>query len=109
MDTNSKKDNPFIADFQFYKSRFQKNQKETKLKIRTYADNLERLAKVMAKKDKNSSEPLDDVDKSSNSNFHKKLLARDMITQTTSIQKSIEELSEILDSLHKSSDSKDKK
>ena len=61
----------------------------------------------MSKKSKGGDD--EDVEKSSNSNFQKKLLARDMINQTTSIQKSIEELADILDKMHKSSDSKDKK
>ena len=43
-------DNPFIADFQFFKSRFSKKQKESKIAIRTFADNLTKLAKYLKQK-----------------------------------------------------------
>lgn len=106
------KDNPFIADFQFFKSRFQKKYKEAKIASRAFADNLEKLARQMQKKDKISGEDSHDIEKhQSNANLSRKILARDMIGQTTAMQKSIDELAEILDQLHKSqsSDGKDKK
>ena len=87
-------DSPFIADFQFFKSRFGKKQKETKVCVRTFADNLVKLAKFMKQK------PSDDIEKSPT--LPRKMLAKDMIDQTKTIQKLIEELVEILEKLSKS-------
>lgn len=66
-------DNPFIADFQFFKSRFSKKQKEAKVAIRAFADSLTKLAKYLKSKPSSS----DDIEKSPG--LGRKMLARDMI------------------------------
>jgi hypothetical protein len=65
----------------------------------------------MQKKDKSNGEDSHDIEKHQTNVNPVKILARDMIAQTTVLQKSIDELTEILDQLHKSqsSDGKDKK
>ena len=66
-------DNPFIADFQFFKSRFSKKQKEAKVSIRTFADSLTKLAKLLKQKPN----PSDDIERSPG--LSRKMLARDII------------------------------
>ena len=66
-------DNPFIADFQFFKSRFSKKQKEAKVSIRAFADSLTKLAKIL----KNKPSTSDDIEKSPS--LSRKMLARAMI------------------------------
>ena len=66
-------DNPFIADFQFFKSRFTKEQKGCKITLRAFADSLTKLAKIL----KNKPSTQDDIEKSPS--LSRKMLARDMI------------------------------
>ena len=82
----SKDNNPFIADFQFFKSRFQKIHKETKLSSRSYADNVGKLAKLLSSKQTSKNTFENDLESSNNSSknvgLQQKLLAKEMIAQT---------------------------
>jgi hypothetical protein len=60
--------NEFIKDFVFYKSRFQKKQKENKASVKEFGSKVEKLQALMqVKPDKNQSDRQgDDLENSSN-------------------------------------------
>ena len=63
INNQKSEDKPFIQDFTFFKSRFSKLQKESKLQIKNFKENVSKMDKLMAAKSSGSS---DDPEKSSN-------------------------------------------
>ena len=76
--------NEFIKDFVFYKSRFQKKQKESKASVKEFGSKVEKLQALMqVKPDKNQSDRQgDDLENSSSPTIQRKLIARDLISKT---------------------------
>lgn len=95
---NTKNGNkPFIKDVTFYKSRYQKQQKEAKTQLKSFKQSLDRLEKL-------SNTPkmgAGDLEEGGNSEFSGKNLARQMLVDTKNIGKLIEECAEIMNELAK--------
>ena len=95
---NAENDQPFIKDFAFFKSRFQKIHKSYKSLLVEFKKSLDRLERMAVSGEGGSG---DDPEQSPNQGSNKKTMARQMLLQQKEMQKQVEEMGEALEQMTK--------